>query len=53
MDGYRIDHSFRIDCCGSSAVTGMYLGERPEATVTDSALVGADVGVEPVLMTTG
>lgn len=44
MDWYRIDGSFRIDCGGSSAVAGMCLGGRPEATVSDSALVGAEVG---------
>ena len=38
MDWYRITCSFRIDCCVSLAVNGVYLGERTEATPSDSEL---------------
>ena len=36
MDWYRITCSFRIDCCASPAVGGVHLGERTEATASDS-----------------
>ena len=36
--GTELTCSFRIDCCVSLAVNGVYLGERTEATASDSEL---------------
>lgn len=45
--------SFRIDCCVSLAVHGVYLGEGTEATASDSELWWSRGGVGPMLMATG
>ena len=36
--GTELTCSFRIDCCVSLAVNGIYLGERTEAAASDSEL---------------